>query len=152
MNTSRIVFVALLLVTPTAAWTHHEGKSTMVWGALPASPCRARDAATTAHLHYLRALAISSSNAAAGWRASVHVPAVSDTANRIVVVSDSAQCTAALIAFNTTAQLTDSSATEIELIQADTVFVASHPAIMSGEFVMRYVFDRGFHYLGSYLK
>ncbi len=82
----------------------------------------------------------------------MHVPAVSDTANRIVVVSDSARCTAALIAFNTTAQLTDSSATEIELIQADTVFVASHPAIMSGEFVMRYVFDRGFHYLGSYLK
>jgi hypothetical protein len=114
--------------------------------------CRTPDVVTIAHLTYLRQSSSSASAQDSAWRVHLNVPRIADTTNRIVVVSDSTLCTRALAAYNVAAALTDSAATEIELLQADTVFVASHPSIRSGEFVMSYVFDHAFNFLGSYLQ
>jgi hypothetical protein len=97
-------------------------------------------------------MASSSAPAAATWRASTKVPQLTDTVTNVIAISDSALCATALTAFNTTAELTDSAATEIQLLRVDTVYVASHPSIQSGEFVMSYVFDLTFHFLGAYLQ
>jgi hypothetical protein len=112
------------------------------------SPCRAPDGATAAHLHYLRVSSIAPTKAA--WRASTNVPLVADTATLVTVVSDSTLCAGALVAFNAIV-LPDSAATEIELLRADTVYVAGHPRVRSGEWNMAYVFGSTFQVLGSYL-
>ncbi|HUQ46023.1 MAG TPA: hypothetical protein VM033_05195 [Gemmatimonadaceae bacterium] len=114
------------------------------------NPCLIGHGSTVGHLHYLRISSIGTTRNDSLWRANTRVPVVTDTA-AIVVVSDSLLCRGALNAYNAIVN-TDSAATEIELLRADTVYVASHPAIASGEWIGRYVLDRSFNYLGSYFK
>jgi hypothetical protein len=145
--------LALVLLASAAACAQRYRSARSVKYSWRASPCRVPDAATTRHLHSLRRLASDSSKVAGGaaWHTGSKVPIIADT-NHILVVLEPARCAAALAAFNTLLELSDSSATEIELLQADSVFVASHPAIMSGEWVMRNVFNSRFTYLGSYMN
>ena len=106
---------------------------------------------TIAHLHYLRVMSGGTSSADSAWRVGTHVPMVTDTLRDIDTVSDPALCASALVAFNS--MITpDSAATEIELLRADSVYVAAHPSIRSGEFIASHVFDRAFRYLGSYFQ
>ena len=119
--------------------------------AAAAPPCRSPDAVTARHLHYLRMTSIGTAPADSAWRAGTRVPVVADTLHDIVVVTDSSLCASGLAAYN--ALITpDSLVSEIELLQADTVFVADHPSIRSGEFVASHVFDRAFRFLGGYLQ
>lgn len=117
-----------------------------------ASACRTADSETSEHLRYLRMLAAGTSQAAAGWRASTLIPYVSDTVTKIGVVTTSKTCSQALSAYVATAQLTSGSISQVEVLRADTVMVVSNPSVMSGEFVMRYVYDSRFKFLGAYLK
>ena len=143
-----LVFVCTgLLLQATSARASAPARTTASSG-----PCLPINATTLKHLHYVRAMASSSAPAAATWRASTKVPQLTDTVTNVIAISDSALCATALTAFNTTAELTDSAATEIQLLRVDTVYVASHPSIQSGEFVMSYVFDLTFHFLGAYLQ
>jgi hypothetical protein len=65
--------------------------------------------------------------------------------------SHSSLCASALAAYNALITL-DGSASEIELLRADTVFVTAHPPILSGKVLASHVFDSAFHCLGSYLQ
>ena len=114
------------------------------------SPCRAPDAATTSHLHYLRVSASSTSPVNANWRGTA-IPFITDTAGLIMVVSDSATCARAIASYDTLMQLGDSGVTEIEVLRADTVFVISHPRIRRGEWVGRFVVDSAMRFINSYL-
>lgn len=111
--------------------------------------CRMPDASTTERLHYLRLASMSPRKVA--WRTATKVPLLVDTTALVDVVSDSVLCARALTAYNTIV-LPDSAATEIELLRADTVYVATHPTVRSGEFIMSYVFDSTFQWLGAYLQ
>lgn len=113
-------------------------------------PCRVPDGTTVAHLHYLRTSSISSDPEDSTWRMNTKVPSVVDTTGKIYVVSDSALCAQALAVFNSTVLRADSGATEIEVLRVDTVYVVSNPAIMSGEFIARRVFDSAFNQLSTY--
>ena len=115
-----------------------------------AGPCRPVDAVTRSHLHYLRISSIGPLPGSVSWRVGTKVPFVRDTLTDIDVVADPHLCSRALRAYNAIVT-PDSQATEIEL-RADTVYVAAHPLIRSGEFVTSYVFDRSFRFLGAYLQ
>jgi hypothetical protein len=141
-----VVCSAVLVKAPSAQAT-----STVSPRSLTAAPCRAVDGVTLKHLHYLRISSVGTTAADSAWRSDTHVPVVADTLHDIGIVADSSLCAAALNAYN--ALVTpDSAATEIELFQADTVYVAAHPLILSGEFVASHVFDRSFRYLGTYMQ
>jgi hypothetical protein len=137
----------LMLASPAGHLSASDiDKSTYLGG-----PCRASDSMTTEHLHYLRRFSIDTSPRAVAWRDGAKIPLITDTTSNVAVVSDSAACRSALVAYN--ALVTpDSAVTEIELLRADSVYVASNPSVLSGEFVGRHVFNHSFHYIGSYLK
>ena len=105
-------------------------------------------AATTAHLHYLRVSSASAATGDSAWRTHTRVPLIADT-TLVRAVTDPTLCARALAAYNAIV-LPDSGATEIELLRADTVYVADHPLVCSGEWTFAYVLGSAFQYLGSY--
>ena len=115
------------------------------------SPCRAADAATASHLHYLRLSASGTSQADVQWRGST-IPLVTDT-TLITVVTDSATCARAIASYDTLMQLGDSGVTEIEVLRVSPVFVISHPKIRPrpAEWVGRFVVDSAMRFMNSYL-
>ena len=115
------------------------------------NPCRTPDTATAKHLHYLRLRASGASPVSVTWRGSSKVPFVTDTTGLITVVADSATCARAIASYDTLMLHGDSAVTEIEVIQADTLFVISHPLVRPGEWVGRFVVDTGMRPIAGYL-
>jgi hypothetical protein len=116
-----------------------------------AAPCRGADDYTNNVRESILIVSRSNEAWADSLRARSHVPAVSDTA--ISVVSDSTKCAAALTVYNAHARIGVPIATDIYLLRAGPVFVASNPNDGTDrDFTDQIVLDSALAYIGRFLR
>jgi hypothetical protein len=116
------------------------------------SPCRPTDSYTDFQVANLKGFtSANASSAVVALRDHAHLQVVPDSA--IVVVSDSTKCARALTALIAEVDVPSPPPTQVYLIRAGALYVASNPDIHPGRnWTEQIVMDRTFTVVGMYLR
>ena len=112
------------------------------------SACVPPDARTPEEVATVKSLVTGSDSGSIGVRQLSHLAAVADTA--VAAVSDSTTCARALTAFNTA--MDGGPYSQIYLVRAGIMYVATHLPDTTTEFRAHIVMDSSFSVLGGFLR